>query len=115
MYRYKVLAALCVMAGNASAGELKALQGGSIDLGAYHGVVYYTEGDRGYQVVTTIAEGAEGSPVRCEATLDEGQSLTISVPGGLNEPSKALEISRAGGRLLVTRIDTTPKLVRAGQ
>lgn len=103
------------MAGNASAGELKALQGESIDLGAYHGVVYYTEGDRGYQVVTTIAENAAGSPVRCEATLDEGQSLTISTPGGLNESSEALEISRAGGRLLVTRIDTAPKLVRAGQ
>ncbi|RVJ40565.1 hypothetical protein [Sinorhizobium meliloti] len=115
MYRYTAFAALCLMAGNAYAGELKPLQGGSIDLGAFHGVVYYTEGVRGYQVVTTIAESAAGSPVRCEATLDEGQSLTISAPGGLNEPSKALEISRAGGRLFVTRIDTAPKLVRAGQ
>ncbi|MCA1367091.1 hypothetical protein I6F15_06725 [Bradyrhizobium sp. BRP14] len=115
MYRYTILAALCLTAGNAFAGELKALQGGSIDLGAYHGVIYYTEADSGFRVVTTIADGAEGLPVRFDATLEEGQSLAISVPGALGEPGKALEISRAGGRLLMNGIDTTPKLVHAGR
>ncbi|ASY63241.1 hypothetical protein SJ05684_c17990 [Sinorhizobium sojae CCBAU 05684] len=65
-------------------------------------------------MVTTIAEGEAGVPVRFEATLGEGQSLVISVPGRLHEPGRALEISRAGGRLLVTGIDSAPKLVRAG-
>ncbi|MEY9195689.1 hypothetical protein ABIA16_000805 [Sinorhizobium fredii] len=64
MCRYTVLAALCVTASSAFAGELEALQGESIDLGAYHGVVYYTEAGDDFRVVTTIAEGEAGSPVR---------------------------------------------------
>lgn len=76
MYRHTVLAALCVTTGYASAGELDPLQGGSIDLGGFQGVVYYTEADNSFRVVTTIAEGEAGLPVRFEATLDEGQSLT---------------------------------------
>ncbi len=45
--RYTVLAALCMTAGAASAGELDALQGGSVYLGAFGGVVYYTEEEDG--------------------------------------------------------------------
>ncbi|ASY63242.1 hypothetical protein SJ05684_c18000 [Sinorhizobium sojae CCBAU 05684] len=47
MCRYTVLAALCMTAGAASAGELDALQGGSVYLGAFGGVVYYTEEEDG--------------------------------------------------------------------
>jgi hypothetical protein len=43
------------------AGEFVALQGGSVDLGAYHGVVYYTETEDGYRVVTTIT-AEDGTP-----------------------------------------------------
>lgn len=114
MYRYTVLAALCVTTGYASAGELDPLQGGSIDLGGFQGVVYYTEADNSFRVVTTIAEGEAGLPVRFEATLDEGQSLTISVPGRLDERSQTVEISRAGGKLFVAGAEPPPELVRAG-
>ncbi|MER8441368.1 hypothetical protein NKH36_33840 [Mesorhizobium sp. M1312] len=114
MYRYTVLAALCVTTGYASAGELDPLQGGSIDLGGFQGVVYYTEADNSFRVVTTIAEGEAGLPVRFEAILDEGQSLTISVPGRLDERSQTVEISRAGDKLFVAGAEPPPELVRAG-
>ena len=115
MFRYSALAALCVAAGSASAGELHSLNGGSVDVGAFRGNVYYTETDVGYRVVTTIAEGEAGSPVRFEVTLNEGQDLMISVPRGLDEPSDALEIVHAGSGLLITRVEPEPELVSAGQ
>jgi hypothetical protein len=113
MYRHIVLAALCVTTGYAFAGELDTLQGGSIDLGGFQGVVYYTEADNSFRVVATIAEGEAGLPVRFEATLDEGQSFTISVPGRVDEPSQAVEISRANGKLFVAGAEPAPELVRA--
>ncbi|APG86004.1 hypothetical protein SAMCCGM7_Ch3286 [Sinorhizobium americanum CCGM7] len=115
MCRYTVLAALCVTASSAFAGELEALQGESIDLGAYHGVVYYTEAGDDFRVVTTIAEGEAGSPVRFEVTLDEGRGLRISIPGRLDEPSQAVEISRTGGKLFVEGAEHAPQLVHAGK
>ena len=50
--------------------------------------------------------------VRFEVTLSDKQSLTISVPGKLGEPGKALEISRAGDKLLVSA--PTEKLAVTG-
>jgi hypothetical protein len=113
MYRHIVLAALCVTTGYAFAGELDTLQGGSIDLGGFRGVVYYKQADNSFRVVATIAEGEAGLPVRFEATLDEGQSFTISVPGRVDEPSQAVEISRANGKLFVAGAEPAPELVRA--
>src|SRR4051794_20345153 len=107
MFRQTVLAAFCVAASSASAGELTSLQGGTVDLGGYHGVVYYTEADDGYRVVTTMAAGEESLPVRFVATLTEGQALVISVPGALQGPGQALEISRNQGKLVVAKVDTT--------
>jgi hypothetical protein len=99
MFRYTALAALCVVAGSASAGELTARQGGSVDLGNFHGVVYY-------RVVTTMAAG-ESLPVRFVATLTEGQAFVISVPGELAGAGQALEISRAQGKLVVAKVEST--------
>ena len=65
------------------------------------GVVYYTSENGGYHVVATIAEGETGLPVRFEATLTETQKMTISVPGKLGEMSHVLEMSGAGGKLVV--------------
>ena len=105
MFRYTFLAALCAAASSASAGELTALQGGTVDLGSFHGVVYYT-------VVTTMAAGEESSPIRFVATLTEGQALVISVPGELEGASQALEISCTEGKVAVATLESTKETAR---
>ena len=112
MFRYTVLAALCAAASSASAGELTALQGGTVDLGSFHGVVYYTMADDGYRVVTTMAAGEESSPIRFVATLTEGQALVISVPGELEGASQALEISCIEGKVAVATVESTKETAR---
>jgi hypothetical protein len=69
---------------------------------AFRGIVYYTSEHDGYHVVTTIAQGATGLPVRFEATLAETQKMTITVPGRLGDMSHMIELTRSGGKLLVT-------------
>ena len=60
-------AALCLST-PVLASDLAAVQGGSISVGAYTGVVYYTEAADGYRVVATVSvEG--GAPLRFGATL----------------------------------------------
>jgi hypothetical protein len=98
------LAALFLVASPLHAGELTAMTAESIDLGRFHGVVYYTKEDGGYRVVATIAEGEAGPPVRFSATLADNQSATMSVPGELGEPASILEISRVGDTLALTEI-----------
>lgn len=101
MRRYLALAALCALTTPAAAGELVPYGGESIELGSVRGIAYYTEAPSGYRVITTIADGEAGLPVRFEATLADNQKLTISVPGKLGEPSQALEIVRAGDKLVI--------------
>ena len=98
------LAALTLAASPLHAGELSATAAESINLGRFHGVVYYTSENTGYRVVATIADGEDGLPVRFSATLAEDQSATISVPGKLGEPGQSLEISRSGKKLTVTEM-----------
>jgi hypothetical protein len=73
--KYISLAALCLILTPAHAGEIGDLQAESIDVGGFHGVVYYTRGHDGYRVVATIAEGETGVPVRFEAVLTDTQKL----------------------------------------
>lgn len=101
MNRYIPIAALCLMLTPAHAGEIGELQAESIDLGGFRGIVYYTTENEGYRVVATIAEGETGLPVRFEAILTGTQKMTISVPGKLGEITRVLEMSRAGGKLVV--------------
>jgi hypothetical protein len=115
MRRYTALVALCVAASSASAEELTALQGGSVELSTFHGVIYYTEENDGYRVVATIAASEGGFPVRFVATLAEGQKVAISVPGKLGEVSETVEFTRFGGKLVVTKADAAPDLARAAQ
>ncbi|RWB29018.1 MAG: hypothetical protein EOQ42_12255 [Mesorhizobium sp.] len=86
------------------AGELSAMAGESIRIGGLHGVLYYTNDNDGYRVIATMADGEAGAPVRFSATLAEGQSATISVPGKLGEPDQSLEMSRSGDKLTVTEV-----------
>jgi len=96
------LAILCIAASPLYAGELRANAGESIDLGRFHGVVYYTREDGGYRVVATIADGEAGSPLRFSATLADNQSTTISLPGEFGKPGHSLKILRSGNTLTLT-------------
>lgn len=87
--------------GFAAAAELAPGSGESVRLGRVNGAVYYTVEQDGYRVVATIAEGDAGVPVRFVATLSEGQALTISVPGNVDQAPQLFEFSRANGRLFV--------------
>src|SRR5437763_1542930 len=104
MCRYIALAALFAAATCAHADELVPYQAESIELGNIHGVAYFTEVPSGDRVVVTLAEGEAGLPVRFEATLVDAQSLTISVPGKFGESGRVIEISRAGVKVIVSRL-----------
>ena len=100
---YLAAAALFAAAGSVPAEELVPYGATSVELGAFRGVAYYTVTADGYKVVTTIAEGETGLPVRFEATLADHQRLTISVPGKLGEEGEGLEIARSGETLILSR------------
>ena len=102
MGRYLLLAAACVVAGPVHAGELGEIEAAIIQLHGFSGVVYYTSQSDGYRVVATLSEGESGPPVRFEATLLDGQRVTVSVPGKLGEPSYGLEMMRLHQRLVVS-------------
>ncbi|MGX9116112.1 hypothetical protein ACWTU6_05350 [Mesorhizobium sp. BHbsci] len=102
MYRYIAFAALCMAAMPAHADELGAMKAESIDLAGFLGVVYYTPQEDGYRVVTTIAQGEAGLPVRFVATLTENQIVAVSVPGKVGESDQIIKISRVGGKLVVS-------------
>jgi hypothetical protein len=96
------LAMLCIAASPLRADELPAGAGETIDLGRFHGVVYYTSEDDGYRVVATIADGEAGVPMRFSVTLADNQSATISVPSVFGGPAYSLKISRSGDTLTLT-------------
>ena len=75
--------------------------GRTLHLGGFDGIVYYTVEQDGYHVVATMASGAEATPIRFIATLGPGQSLMISVPQAVGEPSLDFEIVRIGEALFV--------------
>jgi hypothetical protein len=102
MERCLLFAAVCVITSPLYAGEVAEIQAASIDLHGFWGIVYYTSQSDGYRVVATISEGESGLPVRFEATLLDGQKLTISVPNKLGEPSNVVEMTRLHQRLVVS-------------
>ncbi|AZN99091.1 hypothetical protein EJ066_19190 [Mesorhizobium sp. M9A.F.Ca.ET.002.03.1.2] len=99
-----VVAAFGLAVSPLHAGELSPMAGKSIHIGDLHGVFYYTNENDGYRVIATIADGEAGIPVRFSATLAEGQSATISVPGKLGGSDQGLDMSRSGGKLTVTEV-----------
>ncbi len=103
MYRLLALAA-SLIALPAAAGELRDIQGGTVDLGSYQGVVYYTQDGPDFRVVATLAAD-QGTPIRLVATLAANQHLSISVPGKAGEPERSLEIVRSADRLVLDSAD----------
>ena len=72
----------------------------SIDLGEVSGIAYYTVERDGFHVVTTLAQGMAGTPIRVVSVLAPGQSLAFSTP----RQEGALEISRNGDSVLVRKV-----------
>ena len=84
----------------AHADGLRPISAISVDLGDVSGVAYYTVRRDGFHVVTTLAQGMTGTPIRVESVLAPGQSLALSTP----HQQGALEISRNGDRVLVRKV-----------
>ena len=78
---------------------LRPIDAKSIDLGEVSGVAYYTVQRDGYHVVTTLAQGSAGTPIRVVSVLAPGQSVAFSTP----HEARVLEISRNGDSVLVRK------------
>ncbi|MBV9749126.1 MAG: hypothetical protein JO157_09945 [Acetobacteraceae bacterium] len=99
------VAALAFTGVAAHADGLRPIQGQSLDLGAVSGTAYYTVERHGFHVVATLAQQGEGAtPVRVEALLAPGQSVTLSTPRAPGEAPEAVEISRQGDAVLVRKV-----------
>jgi hypothetical protein len=79
---------------------LRPIDAMSIDLREVSGVAYYTVERDGFHVVTTLAQGRTGTPIRVVSILAPGQSVAFSTPG----QAGALEISRNGDSVLVRKV-----------
>jgi hypothetical protein len=79
----------------AHADGLRPIDARSVDLGEVTGVAYYTVERDGFHVVTTLAQGAAGTPIRVVSVLAPGQRVAFSTP-----QQGALEISRNGDHVL---------------
>ncbi|NEU95451.1 hypothetical protein [Bradyrhizobium uaiense] len=93
------LASLGISLGTAQARALKPIEAQSIHLGDLSGVAYYTVEPDGYRVVTTLAQGAAGTPVRFVSVLAPGQHALLATPS----QAGAVEISRNGDSLIVRK------------
>jgi hypothetical protein len=102
LIRNALLAAAFTLAflgtGHAADG-VKPIEGRSIDLGEVSGVAYYTVERDGFRVVTTLAQGEAGTPVRVVAVLAPGQSVILSTP----HERGTVEISRQADTVLVRK------------
>lgn len=87
--------------GAAHADGLRPIEAKSIDLGDVSGVAYYTIERDGFHVVTTLAQGESGTPIRVVSVLAPGQHVVLSTP----HQTGALEISRNGDSVLVRKAD----------
>ena len=85
--------------GSAHAATLRPIEARSIDLGEVSGVAYYTIERDGFRVVTTLAQGEAGTPVRVVSVLAPGQKVVLSTP----DQAAALEISRQADTVVVRK------------
>jgi hypothetical protein len=99
--RSTLLAAAFTLAslGAAHANGLRPIEGRSIDLGDVSGVAYYTVEPDGFRVVTTLAQGEAGTPIRFVSVLAPGQRVVLST----SHQAGAVEIIRKGDNLLVRK------------
>ena len=97
--RSTLLAATVILTSFAAAHAdgLKPIAGQSIRLGDISGVAYYTVEPDGFRVVTTLAQGEAGSPIRFVSLLMPGQRVVLSTP----TRADLLEITRTGDSLII--------------
>src|SRR6478736_4713199 len=88
--------------GAAHADGLRPIEAKSIDLGGVSGIAYYTVERNGFHVVTTLAQGESGTPIRVVSVLAPGQRVVLSTP----QQADAIEISRKGDSVLVRKAST---------
>jgi hypothetical protein len=93
--------------GSAHADSARPIEARSVDLGEMYGVAYYTVEREGFRVVTTLAQGEVGTPVRVVAVLAPGQSVVLSTPREAGVAPVEVEISRRGDRVLVREAAVT--------
>lgn len=84
----------------ARADGLRPIDAMSINFGELSGVAYYTVERDGFHVVTTLAQGMAGTPIRVVSVLAPGQRVAFSTPHQLG----AFEISRNGDSVLVRKV-----------
>ena len=97
----------------AHAGDLRPLQAGTVVLGTHTVSVYYTVSGDAYEVVTTIAPGAEaaGAPIRLVGYLLPGQKAIVSTgQSGTTIDPETLELLHDGEMLLAKRVTKTAHL-----
>ena len=87
----------------AHADGVRPIEGKSIDLGGISGIAYYTVERDGFHVVTTLAQGEAGTPIRVVSVLASGQRVVLSTP----QQADAIEISRKGDSVLVRKANAT--------
>jgi hypothetical protein len=80
-------------------GGLRPIEGLSVNLGDVSGVAYYTVEPGGFRVVTTLAQGETGTPIRFVSVLASGQRVVLSTP----HQAGVLEITRNGDSLVVRK------------
>jgi hypothetical protein len=101
------LALATIMPFAAGAGELKPLEAGIFPLSAHTVSVYYTVSGDTFEVVTTIAPGADaaGAPIRFVGLLPPGQKQVVSVGTfGTTGAPETLELVHQGGALSATQV-----------
>ncbi len=99
-----------------AAQDLEPLQASAFNLGKQSAVVFYTEKNNDYEVVTTISPnlGSIGAPIRHITTVVPGQSYSIEVGSSDKGPIPyKLTIIRGNDTLSVNAYDTKGHLVRA--
>ena len=102
------LALATVMPFAAGAGELKPLEAGTFPLSDHTVSVYYTVSGDTFEVVTTIAPGADaaGAPIRLVGLLPPGQKQIISVGTfGTTSAPESLELMHKGGALWAIQVE----------
>lgn len=70
-------------------------------MGPVSGAAYYTNDADSSCLVATLGSDEGSAPMRVVATLAAGQSVTLSVPAGVGEPSVGVTFSRRDGRVFV--------------
>jgi hypothetical protein len=98
-------AAITFVAGGVSADSIKPIEGKSVDLGTFGGVVFYTTKPDGYRLVVTLAPKEIETSVRFVTTLSPGQSVTLSAPRKLGESAVQIRFQHRGESLFVDTAD----------